>query len=385
MLNDDGDDDPQNFIGNPSNCKLIKVKIKDFILSKGQDLHLSQIKFFFNRKKIYLIAIQFIFQTKENFGNKDPSTFISFEEEDTNKYLGVLANYTPLTKNFIDSVEEYNLYLSFGEEICSFSGEYSNESFHKINIKTNLGKFFIIGNQKISDNFNFKYLHDKIFFGGLTIGVSKNKITCLKPLFYEDKEKFEQVNLNKENESKKELIDISEDITFLKNVQPIYKTNVNGLCDSNTIIIDDMEKSGLIKEIKNRKAALSEIKIFTTDKRITRIDTLYTVFEDKSKNVLIQHISQEYKDTNKLCTLKIDEDDFLNKAVMYISKSKKFLRDLELKTKKGKLIRTYKDKSKNFRELKASADRELRILGMVIGYEKYVQFVQFYYQLKNIE
>ena len=37
MLNDDGDDDPQNFIGNPSNCKLIKVKIKDFILSIGQE------------------------------------------------------------------------------------------------------------------------------------------------------------------------------------------------------------------------------------------------------------------------------------------------------------------------------------------------------------
>ena len=379
------DEDPQNYIGNPTNCKIIKVKIKDFILSKGEDLHLSQIKFFFNRNQIYLIAIQFIFQTKEIFGNKDPSTFVSFEEKDTNKYLGVLANYSPLSKNFINNVEEYNLYFAFGEEIFSFSGEYTNESFHKINIKTNFGKFFIIGNQKIADNFNFKFLNNKIFFGGLIIGVSKNKISCLKPIFYEDKEKFEQEKLAKGNEGKKELIDISEDMTFLKKVQPIYKTNVNGVCESSTTVIDDMEKSGLIKEIKNKKAALSEIKIFSNDKRITRIDTLYTVFEDKSKNVLIQHESQEYKESNKYYVLKIDDDDYINKAVMFISKSKKFLRDIELITKKGKKIRTFKDRPKYFRELKATSDKELRILGMVIGYEKYVQFVQFYYQLKNFE
>ena len=109
MFVDDGDDDPENYVGNPSNCKLIKVKIKEFISSKGQDLYLSQIKFFFNRREIHLIAIQFIFQTKENFGKKDPSSFVSFEEEDTNKYLGVLANYSPLSKDFIENVLEYKL------------------------------------------------------------------------------------------------------------------------------------------------------------------------------------------------------------------------------------------------------------------------------------
>ena len=219
----------------------------------------------------------------------------------------------------------------------------------------------------------------------MIIGVSKNKISCLKPIFYEDKEKFEQEKLSKENEGKKELIDISEDMTFLKKVQPIYKTNVNGVCESSTTVIDDMEKSGLIKDIKNKKAALSEIKIFSNDKRITRIDTLYTVFEDKSKNVLIQHESQEYKESNKYYVLKIDDDDYINKAVMFISKSKKFLRDIELITKKGKKIRTFKDRPKYFRELKASNGKELRILGMIVGYEKYIQFVQFYYELKNLE
>ena len=385
MFVDDGDDDPENYVGNPSNCKLIKVKIKEFISSKGQDLYLSQIKFFFNRREIHLIAIQFIFQTKENFGKKDPSSFVSFEEEDTNKYLGVLANYSPLSKDFIDNVLEYNLTFSLGEEICFFGGEYTNESFHKIIIKTNLGKYFIIGNQKLSDNFSFKFVFNKQFFDGLMIGVSKNKITCLKPLFYEDKAKYEKEKLNQENMRKKVLVDISKDITFLKKVHPIYKTNVNGLCESSTIIVDDMEKSGILKDIKNNKAGLSEIKIFSNDKRITRIDTLYSIYDNKEKNILIQHISQEYNDGNKNYVLKIDDDDYLNKAVMFLSKSKKFLRDIELITKKGNQIRTFKDRPKYFRELKASNGKELRILGMIIGYEKYIQFVQFYYELKNLE
>ena len=51
MFVDDGDDDPENYVGNPSNCKLIKVKIKEFISSKGQDLYLSQIKICF----LYLV------------------------------------------------------------------------------------------------------------------------------------------------------------------------------------------------------------------------------------------------------------------------------------------------------------------------------------------
>ena len=40
----------------------------------------------------------------------------------------------------------------------------------------------------------------------------------------EDKAKFEQVKNTQETKHKKELIDISEDLTFLKKVEPIYKT-----------------------------------------------------------------------------------------------------------------------------------------------------------------
>ena len=379
------DNNQENFIGNPSNCKLVRVSFKEFILSKGGDLQISQLKFFFNRKNNYLIAIQFMFQTKENFGNTDPSSFVCFEEKDTNKYIGVLARYSPLSKDFIDNVEEYNLKFSLGEEINFFGGEYKNKSFTKINIKTNFGKFFIIGNQKASDNFNFKFLYNKIFFDGLVVGVDNNKIICLKPIFYEDKEKYEQEKSNQETRHKKELIDISEDLSFLKKVQPIYKTNINGICNSKTIIIDDFEKSGLIEEIKAKKVILCDIRIFTNGKRITRIDNLYMNLVNKEKNVLITHISEEHKESDKNFVLKIDEDDYLNQAVIFISKSKKCLKDLELITKKGNLIRTFKDRPKYFRELKDSPGKQLRILGMCTGKEKYIQFIQFYYELKILD
>jgi hypothetical protein len=384
MFEDNGDIDKENYIGNPFNCRFVKVSFKEFISLKGEELFLSQLKFFFNRKEKYLLAIQFIFQNKENFGSKELSTFISFEEKDTNKYIGALTNYAPLSKDFIDNIEEYQFHFSLGEEICFFAGEYKDNSFHKINIKTNFGKFFIIGNQKLSDNFNFKFLYNGIFFGGLMIGILDNKITYLKPLIYEDKAKFEQVKNTQETKHKKELIDISEDLTFLKKVEPIYKTNINGVSNQKTIIVDDMEKTGIITEIKAKKAALSEIKIFSNGKRITRIDNQYTYLENKEKNIVISHVSQEYNDTNKNFILKLDDDDYLSKAVIFISKSKKILKDIEFITKNGHILRTFKDRPKYFRELKETSGKKLRILGMCIGREKYIQFIQFYYELINI-
>ena len=342
-------------------------------------------KFFFNRKNNYLIAIQFIFQKKENFGKNDPSSFICFEEKDTNKYIGVLARYSPLSKDFIDNVEEYNLKFSLGEEINFFGGEYKNDSFTKINIKTNFGKFFIIGDRKLNDNFNFKFLYNKLFFDGLVIGILEDKITYLKPIVYEDWKKFQQANLSRENKHKKELLDISEDLIFPKKVEPIYKTNVNGIYNLKTIIIDDMEKTGLLSEIKDKKAALTEIKIFSNGKRITRIDNQYIHYENENRTYLIQHISQEYNTTNMNYIIKIDKDDYINKVVMFISKSKKLIKDVEIITKKGISLRTFKSRPKYFRELKGSFGKELRILGMCVGAEKYIQFLQLYYELKNME
>ena len=386
MIPEENDDlDPDSYVGNPFNSRFVRISFREFNSLKEETYYISQLKFFFNRKDNYLIAIQFLFQTKDNFGNKDPSSFVSFEEKDTNKFIGALNNYAPLSKDFIDNVEEYVLEFSIGEEICLFAGEYSNESFHSINIKTNFGKFFIIGNQKLKDNFSFKFLYDGLFFGGLVIGVMENKISYLKPLIYMDKDKFQQVNTNQETKHKKELLDISEDLTFLKKIQPIYKTNMNGTSSKKTIIVDDMEKTGLITEIKSKNAALSEIKIFSNGKRITRIDNQYTYLDNKERSIIISHISQEYNDTNRNFILKIEDDDYLNKAVIFISKSKKIMKDIEFTTKKGKILRTFKDRPKYFRELKEGAGKQLRILGMCIGREKYIQFVQFYYELKNIE
>ena len=385
MYEDISDLDPENYIGSPFNCNFIRVSIKNFISDKKEDLFLSQIKFFFGRKQKFLLAIQFLFQNKENFGNQNPASFISFEDNDNNKYLGVLPKYSPFEKKFIEQVEEFILNLSMGEEICSFSGEYSELSFHKINIKTNFGKFFIIGDRKLNDNFNFKFLYNKLFFDGLVIGILEDKITYLKPIVYEDRKKFQQANLSRENKHKKELLDISEDLIFPKKVEPIYKTNVNGIYNLKTIIIDDMEKTGLLSEIKDKKAALTEIKIFSNGKRITRIDNQYIHYENENRTYLIQHISQEYNTTNMNYIIKIDKDDYINKVVMFISKSKKLIKDVEIITKKGISLRTFKSRPKYFRELKGSFGKELRILGMCVGAEKYIQFLQLYYELKNME
>ena len=385
MFEDNGDIDPEKYIGSPFNCRFVRVSFKEFISLKEKELYLSQLKFFFNRKDKYLLAIQFIFQTKENFGNKDPKTFINFEENDTNIFIGALKNYAPLSKDFIDDVEEYNLNFDLGEEINLFAGEYKNDAFHKINIKTNFGKFFIIGNQNISDNFNFKFFYDGIFFGGLLIGVLENKITYLKPLIYRDKPKYEQAKKNQETKDKKELIDISEDLTFLNKVEPVYKSSIHGMSNQKTIIVDDMEKTGLITEIKAKKAALTEIKIFANEKRITRIDNQYSFLDNKEKNIVISHVSQEYNDSNKNFILKLEDDDYLNKAVISISKNKKYIKDIEFITKKGHSLRTFIDRPKYFRELKESSGKNLRILGMCVGREKYIQFIQFYYELTNIK
>ena len=71
------------------------------------------------------------------------------------------------------------------------------------------------------------------------------------------KKKFEQSKLNQEN--KKELKDVSEDLKIATKNLPIYKTNVFGINNNKTIIIDDMEKSGLIMDIKEGRAGRSSI------------------------------------------------------------------------------------------------------------------------------
>ena len=80
-------------VGDPFNCKFTNVPIREYISSLNGEYHFSQLKFFFTRKNPHLIAIQFLFQKKENFGSKDPSSFISFNQRSKNKYIGTLPNY----------------------------------------------------------------------------------------------------------------------------------------------------------------------------------------------------------------------------------------------------------------------------------------------------
>ena len=373
-------EEKEKYVGNPFNCKFTRVSIKNYLSTLEGEYSLSQIKFYFARNNKHLLAMQFLFQKKEDFGNK-ASSFIPFVEGG-NKYIGALPNYNPLDKNTIENIEEYTLQLSLGEEICFFSGNYQKDFFHKIKIKTNFGKFFFIGNKKAVDNFEFKYFYNGIYFDGLIIGEDSHKIIYLKQIIYEDKEKFEQSKINQEN--KKELKDVSEELNMSIKNSPIYKTNVFGNINNKTIIIDDMEKSGLIIDIKEGRAALKEITVFSNGRKITRIDNLYTCYNDRTKDIKISHQSKSYDDTNKNYTIIISQEDYIKNAVVYLSSKKKNVKDIELTTSKGMKLKVSDHKSGGYKELKETKGKTLRILGMCIGSEKYIQFIQFYYELKDL-
>ena len=146
-----------------------------------------------------------------------------------------------------------------------------------------------------------------------------------------------------------------------------------------------MEKSGLIMDIKEGRAALKEIRIFSNGKKITRIDNQYICYSDRNKDILISHQSKSYKDSNKNYTIIISKDDYITNAVVYLSSSKKIVKDIKLTTSKGMKLKITDHKSSNYKELKETKDKKLRILGMCIGSEKYIQFIQFYYELTDLE
>ena len=374
-------------IGDPFNCKFTNMPIREYLSSLNGEYHISQLKFFFTRKNPHLIAIQFLFQKKENFGSKDPSSFISFTERNNNKYIGALPNYDPLNKNTIENIEEFILQLSFGEEIIIFSGHFKNDLFLQINIKTNFGKFFEIGNKKLKENFTFEYLNERssFFFDGLTVGADENKIKYLKEIIYEDKKKYEKYKEERENRHKKELLDISEDFIVSTKAEPIYKTNIFGAINNKTIIIDDMEKSGLIIDIKEGRAALTEMRIFSNGKKITRIDNQYTYYNNNEKNILISHQAYSYANTDSNYCFILTKDDYIKDAIIYLSSRKKNVKGIELTTSKGVKFKTNNTKGRFSKELRETKGKKLRILGMCIGSEKYIQFVQFYYESKNTD
>ena len=166
---------------------------------------------------------------------------------------------------------------------------------------------------------------------------------------------------------------------------PIYKTNIFGTNNNKTIIIDDMERSGLIMDIKEGRAALKEIRIFSNGKKITRIDNQYICYNNKEKDIIISHQSNSYDNTNKNYTIIISKDDYIKDAIIFLSSRKKNVKDVEFTTSKGMKLKISNHKSNNYKELKETKGKKLRILGMCVGSEKYIQFIQFYYEMTNLE
>ena len=364
-------------IGNQKDCAQMEfASIKKYLQNLGPDYHFSQLKFFFKRNQ-YLIAIQLSFQKTENFGSQDPSTYKIYGK----KFLGPLKEYNPTDLNTINEIEEYTLNLSLNEEINSFSGCFINNSFVRINIKTIFGKFFFIGDKTMKCNFHFNYYSNKSFFDGFVVGFDQNKIMYLIFLSDNDKQKEENLLKLQENKCKVELKDISEDLSINLKADPIYKTNIFGTISKKTIIVDDMEKFGLIKDTKENKAGLTEIKIYSNGKKITRIDNQYSYY-DTNKNMIIQHQSEKYELSNMCYCLNIEKGDYINHAVVYLSSNRNLVCDILLCTFKGKKLNT-NNKSSNYRELVEADGKKLKILGMCIGREKFIQFIQFYHEMKN--
>ena len=181
------------------------------------------------------------------------------------------------------------------------------------------------------------------------------------------------------------LVDITEDLSMSTKYSPIYKTNIFGTNSNKTIIIDDMERSGLIMDIKEGRAALKEIRIFSNGKKITRIDNQYICYNNKEKDIIISHQSNSYDETNKNYTIIISKDDYIKNAIIFLSSRKNNVKDVEFTTSKGMKLKISNHKSSNYKELKETKGKKLRILGMCVGSEKYIQFIQFYYELINLE
>ena len=207
----------------------------------------------------------------------------------------------------------------------------------------------------------------------------------MKEIIYEDKKKYEKYKEERENKHKKELLDISEDFIVSTKAEPIYKTNIFGTINTKTIIIDDMEKSGLIIDIKEGRAALTEMRIFSNGKKITRIDNQYTYYNNNEKNILISHQAYSYANTDSNYCFLLTKDDYIKDAIIYLSIRKKHVKGMELTTSKGVKFKTNNAKSRYSKELRETKGKKMRILGMCIGSEKYIQFVQFYYESKNID
>lgn len=380
MMKLDEDSHNKGAIGNSYQCTAMEyASIQKYLISLGPDHHLSQLKFFFKRNQ-YLLAIQLIFQSTEYFGKLDPSTYKTYGQ----KYLGPLPEYDPTNPNTINDIEEFTLHLSLGEEIHSFSGCFKENSFVRINIKTIFGKFFFIGDKTLKNNFNFNYYYNKNFFDGFIIGFDETKIIYLVSLICEDESKEIETKKLEDNKYKKELNDISEDASICLKADPIYKTNIFGVINKKTIIIDDIEKIGINnKDLKENKGAISEIKIFFNPRKITRIDNQYT-FYDSGNSVIMSHQSQKYKEGDSELSIKIEKDDYINHVIVYLSPHKKVVQDLYLVTFKGKKLGPV-NKTAFSRELKEVKGKRLKILGMCVGREKHVQFIQFYYEYKDVD
>lgn len=372
MIKVNEDSENKGYIGNMNNCQEMKyASITKYLNESKECNYLSQIKFFFKRNQ-FLIAIQNLYQNKENFGSR-----ITGDDQ----YFGVLKRYNPNKAVDNDNIEEFTLSLAFGEEIYYFSGCFKDNKFIKIQIKTIYGQFFHIGDKKAEINFTFNYYYNGRFFDGFVIGYDHTKIIYLVSLIYNDKKKEEESKIFLENLHKKELIDISENVSISK-YTPIYKTNVLGLINNKTIISDDIEKLGLLNDVKEEKVALNEVTVFTNGRRITRMDNTYMYIESK-KSVTITHQSKSYKDSDQNYSIIVPKGGFIDHAIVYLTNHSGIVKKIILDAKGGRTLNCNNKKTNNFRELKSNEEnKNLRILGMCVGREKYVQFVQFYYEIK---
>ena len=339
----------------------ISFKIDEFKKQFEYEIYLSQIRFYYDKTGVFF-SIIFIFQKEENFRSSDPSTFIFTNP----KYLGIENNDSKINERILNFDKK-------DEMIVKVEIILKNNILNGIFIKTSYGKFLEIGIKEEKDVLFSKKFYPPLLFNGFNIQYNDKTITDIKiNSIYNDKIKIEN--------KKPELIDISNKYFETDFISPIFQSDIIGNNNENVEYVNDIQKFHYIQEMKDNKIKISEILIWTNKIEITRFDIKYcNIFDGKSN--IGSHISEQYNDNNKKYNIVLDNDDFICEIIIGLSKEDK-LKNLFFKSKKGKILDIKnEDCKKNIITLKSNnTGKFFRLLNIIIGIDKTIESIQFYYE-----
>ena len=341
--------------------KNISFKIDEFKKQFEFEIYLSQIRFYYDKKGVFY-SIIFIFQNEENFKSSDSSTFIFTNP----KNLGIENNDSKINERILNFDKK-------DEIISKIEVRLNNNVMKGIEITTSYGKFLKIGIKEEKDVLFSKIFNPPLFFNGFNIQFNDKSIT--------DIEINSIINNNIIIENKKsQLIDISNEYFDIDSISPIFQSDIIGDYNDNLEYENDIQKFHYIQEMKDNKIKISEILIWTNKNEITRIDIKYCNISDGKINIG-SHISENFNKEDKIYNLGLGNDDFICEINIGLTKENK-LNYFFFKSKKGKNLEIKIKNCKNniYSFNKDKKGKLFKLLGIIIGIDKTIKTIQFYYE-----